>query len=339
MTLIAGTPTWSGICIGSDTRATHKNTQPVSYTDDILKVDILPQGVGIAVAGNCSVATIFRDVLAKNLSENRETSTTYEGPSQIIVDIVKKSLIEITQIEEISRQPSNITKISGLISLIDIGVPMRLSNKECQKLIQIIKNKNPTTQLWVKYGEHIRQCALSGEGFVELYEYPHSVLVSFQNVIGSATQYGILDVHVVPMGTIEAWGSGVSGDHEEQELKTLEYILFGVEPGNVDAAAIHLLRTHGWSERVVPPDPLYKFRTFGGGYLAGAFIPMKDYPERVEFRVSKGEFYRDSQHTDLICSVYEQNGDLYVKTSEGKEWKLIKFWQYQNKPSIDMEVR
>lgn len=337
MTLIAGAVVWNGVLMCSDTRATHKQPNNLyTYSDDILKIDILPAGLGIGVAGDCRTATVFREILIDKFKTNTTTSDTYDGPTQIIKSIIEESLRELAFTEEICKKNPNDTEICGLISSIDTGVNMRLNCNDCKRIVTIQSKNNFKNSVWDKYKDKFIECANGILEFVELMEYRRSILFSFRSKLASGTTGGLLDVEIVPFGKIAAWGSGKSSDHEEQQIITLSYALFGTGPENINDSAWHILRTHGWSEMVVPKDPVCGFRTFGGGYLAGTFIQMQDKPERVEFKVALGDLYRKPKSEDFVCKVFEKDGKLCVKTEENKKWLLTKFWEYQNQVNTSL---
>lgn len=337
MTLIAGTIGWKGVCIGTDTRATHTyGNKQADYTDDLQKIDMLPQGLGIAVAGNCHTATVFRELLIKNLTSNRKYSNSFYGPTQILRRVIKKSLRDLAFDDRVYSKPIEDTYISGLIIGVDLGIPLRLNRSECRRIIDVKKMALKTNKVWDKYEDDIKRCANNQVKQVDLDEFPHSMLFSFKSRLGSGNSKGILQVRRVPFGNICALGSGKSRIHSVTQKKTLGFLLFEVEPEFIDDSAFHILRTHGLSELFVPPDPKLGFRTFGGGYLYGVFIKAEDNPRNVVFRVSMGNIFR-KPNSDLICTVYEDNNHkLCVRTSEGKDWVLKKFWEYKNSANISM---
>lgn len=332
MTLVAGTITWNGVLMCTDTRATHKhNDGTYSYTDDILKIDMLPAGLGIGVAGDCRTATVFREILNNRFRENEEQSDSFDGPAQIIKSIIEDSLRDLANDSEISEKDPNETEISGLISSIDTGIRMRLSSENCKKIMEIQSKNNYQNSVWNKYKDVFKKCADGLVDVIELPEYHRSLLFSFRSRLAVGMGGGVLDVEIVPFGKIAVCGSGRSEDHEEQQINTLSYALFGTEADQIEDSALHILRTHGWSERVKTIDEKYGFRTFGGGYLAGAFFQSRENPERVVFGVSTRDIFRDKNHTNLVCSVYQTGNDLCVKTGDGEDLILTKFWEYKNK--------
>ncbi len=342
MTLIAGAIVWNGICVGADTRATHTDplTNNHTYTDDILKIDMLPVGLGIAVAGNCDTASIFREVFSRKLIENKKTDNSYDGPANIVKGIIEESLHELAFDTRVSRKPAEQTGIAGLIIGVDKGASLRLDQNECSRILEIVNNREINTSVWKKYKKNIEGCAKGEASYIELREYPQSTLFSFESMLGSRTSPGFLKVDRIPFGRVEALGSGKSGDHDIQQKNTLFYCLFGVDPDSpeaIDDSAVHVLRTHGWSERVVPINPKYTFPTFGGGYLAGAFLETPPNSGMVQFRVALGDYFRDATRTDLVCSVYiNSSGRLSVRTRKGEEVELKKFWEYSGKATISM---
>jgi hypothetical protein len=241
------------------------------------------------------------------------------------------SLKELAFEKSITSRPAEDSYIAGLVCGLDrTDVPLILKPKECQRIIDIYYHNNfRDGYIWKKYGINIKECASGERKYLAIKEFNRPLLYSFESRLQSATKKGILSVDIIPFGEVVVWGSGVSSDHNEQQMNTLGYCLFGVDPKDIDDSAIHLLRTHGWSERVIPIDTDFGFRTFGGGYLSCALIEPEGSPGMVEFRISKGEYFRDPEHTDLVCKVYEREGKLCVE-SMGKKIELKKFWEYDD---------
>lgn len=336
MTLIAGATTWKGVCIGADTRATLKKSNPPSYKDDIMKIDITPGGFGIAVAGSCDVATHFRAIFIENISTNTYFDDSYEGAANVTEKIIKKTLQDLANIPKIAYKISKDTHFAGLVANIDVDVRLRLGNTECQQLIEVSRYARKKNSIWKKYSKVIRDCANNKIEYVE-FEYPRPLLFSFESQIGSSLSPAILKIEQIPFGQLAAWGSGKTDNHDIEQIKTLGLMLIEVEPDSPDDSSIHLLRTHALSELNNLADPKFGFKTFGGGYLAGALVLKDEKTRMMEFRVSKGDYFKN-KNGDLVCSVYERNRKLYVKTNEGKEWELKEFWNYDNQPNISLDI-
>lgn len=345
MTLIAGTIVWNGICVGADTRATHTNSVNgnYTYTDDIQKIDMLPNGLGIAVAGDCDTATIFREILISKFSENTEKGDGHDGPANIIKEIIADALRELAFDGRVTSKEAEKTRIGGLIFGVDLGVSLRLDQGDCKRVLNIVGTKEVASWVWDKYRDAIIKCANEELPEVVLEEFPQSTLFSFESRLASRALPGILTVERIPLGRIEALGSGRSSDHEEQQKNTLFYSLFTVDPTSpegIDDSAVHVLRTHGWAERVVPLQEEYGFQTFGGGYLAGAFLETPPNSGMVMFRVTLGEYFRDAARTDLVCAVYPNAADkLCIRTGDGREWVLKKFWEYADRVNVSMMLK
>ncbi len=337
MTLIAGCRTWNGICIATDTRVTHKPLQGKAYfKDDCQKCEIITGGPAIAVAGDCRTATLFKDALRKNYigvfkdfaKRIQKREKLNEDPVSVLKNVIRVSLIEISNLKEVMTKNPRDTAICGLIGIIDL-IPLRLSSQECLNIIQSLKYAPESNQVFIKNSIDIFRCANGEVDSIEINGFKQNALISFENMLGSTTTIAKLKICEVPFGQIAAFGSGVSDDHEDEQYRTLAYLLLQTPEDDLQVAAFHLTRTHGWSEQVVPKDSQYGFKTFGGANLAMMLMPdPKDPENHVELAVLKGKFHRKSDNK-VISDVYEnENGLLCVKGEDGKEYVLKPFSQY-----------
>jgi len=337
MTLIAGCRTWSGVCIATDTRVTHK---PISgkpfYKDNCQKSEIITGGPALAVAGDCQTATLFKKTLTKNyvnkfkeLLKKREIGIEVnEDPVELLINLARESLIEVSNLKEVTSRPAKDTAISGLIGLVDL-VPMKLNKEECSNIIKALKYAPKSNRLFLDNAIEIFKCANGDIDCVEIKGFKQNALVSFENVLGSRTTKATLDVKEVPFGQVAVFGSGVSDDHIEEQYKTLAYLLLQTHADDIQLAAFHLTRTHGWSEQVVGENKKYGFKTFGGSTLAMMLMPDPNDPEsRVELAVLKGKFHRKPDGK-IVSNIYKKDdGKLYVKGEDEKEYILIPFSEY-----------
>lgn len=164
---------------------------------------------------------------------------------------------------------------------------------------------------------------------VEIQGCRQSTLIAFNNVLFGTTTKAILDVHEVPFGQVAVYGSGVSDDHAVEQYKTLAYLLLKTPADDLETAAFHLTRTHGWSDQVVKADVRYGFKTFGGATLAMALIPdPKDPKGGVDLILIKGEFNRKSDGKVISNIFKNKDGEICAKGEDGKTSILKPFSQY-----------
>lgn len=332
MTLIAGCRTWSGVCIATDTRVTHRPaTGKPFYTDDCQKCETITGGPAIAVAGDCRTATLFKQTLTKKYVQTyqgfvkriQNGEKLNEDPTVVLKDLIKESLIEVSNLDEVMKRDSRETAICGLIGVIDL-IPLRLSSQECSNIIESLKYTKEANQAFLKNSINIYRCAGGEIDSIEINEFKQNALITFENILGAK-----LEINEVPFGKIAAYGSGVSDDHEEEQYKTLAYLLLQTPENDIQTAAFHLTRTQGWSDQVVPEDSRYGFKTFGGANLAMMLMPDPKDPEgHVELAVLTGKFHRQSDKK-VVSDVYENaEGKLCVKGEDDKEYVLQPFSQY-----------
>lgn len=147
MTLIAGCRTWNGVCLASDTRVTHKppNGKPY-YKDDCQKCETITGGPAIAVAGDLCTAFLFKKTLTEKYGQTyhgfmkriQSGEKLNEDPITVLKDLIKESLIEISNLDEVMKRDPRETAICGLIGIIDL-IPLRLSSQECSNIIESLK--------------------------------------------------------------------------------------------------------------------------------------------------------------------------------------------------------
>ncbi|MFZ5376460.1 MAG: hypothetical protein ACOZAN_02195 [Patescibacteria group bacterium] len=344
MTLIAGCRTWNGVCLATDTRVTYKppNGKPF-YKDDCQKCETITGGPAIAVAGDCRTATLFKQSLTKKYIQTyqgfvkriQNGEKLNEDPITVLKDLIKESLIEVSNLDEIMKRDSGETAICGLIGVIDL-IPLKLNSQECSNIINSLKYTPEANQVFFKNSIDIFRCAGGEIDSIEIDGFKQNALISFENIVGVK-----LEINEVQFGQIAAFGSGVSDDHAEEQYKTLAYLLLQTHEDDLQTAAFHLTRTHGWSEQVIPEDERYGFKTFGGANLAMMLMPdPKDPNNHVELAVLKGKFHRQSDKK-VISDVYENGeGKLCVKGEDGIEYLLKPFSQYdiQGMDSLELAI-
>jgi hypothetical protein len=185
--------------------------------------------------------------------------------------------------------------------------------------MKCLKHTNTAHLIIQKYLLEIIACANGEKKNVELEEFSQNILISFTNILGSAYTQATLKVNAVPFGEIKVLGSGVSMDHNEEQFKTLAYLLIETQPENLPDSAFHLTRTHGWSEQTVPAHPKYGFQTFGGASLPMIIYADPNKPDNVELTVLTGKVYRKSDDK-LISEVYENSDHkLCARGEDGEE--------------------
>lgn len=344
MTLIAGCRTWNGVCLATDTRVTHKPPKGKPfYTDDCQKCEIITGGPAIAVAGDCRTAALFKQILTKkyvqayqglvNRIQNGEKLN--EDPIIVLKDLIKESLVEVSNLGEVMKRNSSDTVICGLVGVIDL-IPLRLNSQECSNIIESLKYTSQANQAFFKNSIDIFRCAGGEIDSIKIDGFKQNALISFENIVGIK-----LEVNEILFGQIAAFGSGVSDDHTEEQYKTLAYLLLQTHEDDLQTAAFHLTRTHGWSEQVVPKDERYGFKTFGGANLAMMLMPDPNDPDNhVELVVLKGKIHRQSDKK-VVSDVFENDqGMLCVKGEDGIEYLLKPFSQYdiQGLDSLELAI-
>lgn len=344
MTLIAGCRTWNGVCLATDTRLTHKPlNRKAYYKDDCQKCETITGGPAIAVAGDCRTATLFKQSLTEKYVQayqgfvkiDQNGRRLDEDPITVLKGLIKESLIEVSNLDEVMKREPRETAICGLIGVIDF-IPLRLSSQECSNIIESLKYAPKANQAFFKNSIDIFRCASGEIDSIKIDGFKQNTLIAFENIIGVK-----LEINEVPFGQIAAFGSGVSDDHKEEQYKTLAYLLLQTPEDDLQTAAFHLTRTHGWSEQVVPEDSRYGFKTFGGANLAMMLMPdPKDPNNHVELAVLTGKFHRQSDKK-VVSDVYENDqGKLCVKGEDGIEYLLKPFSQYgiQDLDSLQLAI-
>lgn len=335
MTLIAGCRTWNGVCFATDTRVTYKpKIGKPYYKDDCLKCETITGGLVIAVAGDCRTAALFKEILTNNhikiYQEFAEIIKSGEKVNQdpilVLNNLIRESLIEVSNLDEVMKRSNEETAICGLIGVIDL-VPLSLNTKECLNLIKSLEYTSESNEVFMKNSIDIFRCANGDIDSIEIDGFRNNKLLSFENIVGVK-----LDVNEVPFGQVAAFGSGVSDDHEDEQYRTLAYLLIRTEENDLESAAFHLTRTQGWSEEVVPKDEKYGFKTFGGANLAMMLMPdPRNVNERIQLTVLKGKFHRQVDKK-VISDVYENDqGKLCVRGEDGIEYILKPFSKYVEK--------
>jgi hypothetical protein len=128
MTLIAGTRTWKGICLAADTRVTKEDmSSTVTFADNCQKCELAGGGLALAVAGDCQTARLFEQVLRKNYKScyqdilQRKISGEIISlePEDVLIDVMKDSLREVSILPAVLNRPVKDTIIGGLVALID----------------------------------------------------------------------------------------------------------------------------------------------------------------------------------------------------------------------------
>ncbi len=213
-------------------------------------------------------------------------------------------------------------------------VPLKLKSSECKNIIQAVNQARSVNEVIMEYLPEMIDCAKEKIQFVEISSLRQSVLISFENMIGS-----VLSVEPVPFGLVTVHGSGASKDHQEDQFQTLAYTLIETPVDNIEDAAFHLTRTHGHSEQTVPINPNYGFKTFGGATLAMMLVPFPSNPQfRVDLQVLTGDAFRQDDKK-MISSVYlNDSHQLCGKGEDGKENVLVPFSKYSQKIEYGMKM-
>lgn len=337
MTLIAGCRTWNGVCLATDTRVTHKPIKGKAfYRDDCQKCETVTGGLALAVAGDCQTAALFKEILRKNFVQAYKGFATRiqngeklnEDPVTVLKEVIRESLIEVSNLKAVYSRPAKDTAISGLIGTIDL-IPLKLSSQECLNIVSALKFAPTANKVFFKNSQAIFKCANGDMESIEISGFNQNALIAFENVLASSVTHAKLEVNEVPFGQVAVFGSGVSDDHEEEQYKTLAHLLLQTPENDLETAAFHLTRTHGWSDQVVGVDKKYGFKTFGGANLAMMLMPdPKDPINGIELAVLKGKFHRKSDGK-VVSDVYENDqGTLCVKGEDGKEYVLQPFSKY-----------
>ncbi len=337
MTLIAGCRTWGGVCFATDTRVTHKPLQAKPfYRDDCQKCETVTGGLALAVAGDCQTASLFKGVLKKNFIQAykgfveriQNGEKLSENPITVLKEVTRESLIEVSNLKAVYSRPARDTAISGLIGTMDL-IPLRLTSQECLDIVNAVKFAPNANRLFFKNSQAIYQCANGDVESIEISGLNQNALIAFENVLASSVTHAKLEVNEVPFGQVAVFGSGVSDDHKTEQYKTLAHLLLKTPEDDLQAAAFHLTRTHGWSDQVVEEDKKYGFKTFGGANLAMMLMPdPKDPINGIQLAVLKGKFHRKSDGK-VVSDVYENDqGILCVKGEDEKEYVLQPFSKY-----------
>ncbi|OQY67097.1 hypothetical protein B6D29_02285 [Microgenomates bacterium UTCPR1] len=321
MTLIIGTTHWKGICLSADTRATLSNG---TYQDNFQKIAHIQGGIGMAAAGDAISAIMFRETLQNNLNDLKNSGKKFPDNkiSQVIVDIIKKSLIDVKKHSYIKERPIYEVNTVGLIGINLPFAKLNINYEEANLLLESLANANkPLNSIYGKIIEKLAWCANSKYNHFVINEFHQSLLFTYKLKLFDDEDACIYELTRVPFGKIVALGSGSSFNYPSKSPRILSWVLFTQEAEDIEYAALHLTSLVEYAELEVPNNDKFGFKTFGGSILAAVIrtnnnigstdVVLGDLGSKVENRI--------------ISRVYEKSGKLWIETRQGKNLPLLTF--------------
>lgn len=342
MTLIAGTIGWNGVYIATDTRVTKKpiNGGQATFSDDILKCEMLTGGITLAVAGSAFVSKLLKECIERKhiewyqdaLVKKANGHTFTETPTEVLENIVRESIQEVFSSSAVIGMGNDDSAVSGLAALVDT-VPMELSQQECKKIVEIIDISSAKNSVVQKHESEIRRCAKGEIPRVVLSEFLQGCLVAYESRVP-----GVLNVEPVRIGEIRVYGSGTATNHTEEQKRTLGYMLCETEPQELRDVAFHLTRTHAISDRDIPVDPRFGFKTFGGGIVPTFLIEDPNNPGHVELTAVELDLKLKPDGRLFSSLFHDSAGHLHIINSDGSEFVLTKFSDYSSPHKLFLEI-
>lgn len=322
MTLIAGSAHWQGICLNSDTRATLSDGR---YEDNFQKISHIHGGIGMAAAGDCLSAIMFRETLRKNLDEVLHSGKKINDKKMVdfMSGIIVKSMKDVHNHPYINERPIYEIDTTGLIGINFPFLNLTLNSAEANNLLEILANANqPLNSIYSKIIEKISWCANSPFNNIMFEEFPLSILFTYKLKLFYDAAACIYDLKRVPFGKIIAIGSGSSFDYVNKVPRILSWMLFAPGSENIENATFHLSALLEYAEQEVPENKKFGFKTFGGSIIAAVIRNHKNGNSSTDIML--GDFGSKIKNK-IISKVYEKDGKLWIETREGKNFELKTF--------------
>lgn len=322
MTLIVGTPHWKGVCLNADTRVTNKNSK--SYKDDVIKISHIHGGIGTASSGNALGAIAINESIRKSLDDYQQSGQRFDK-SVDLIPIIQKILIDGLKMTRNHQSIENPLKIYDVknAGLIGVNIPdqkLILNTEECNNLIEILVSGSTLNSIYSKNIEAIGRCANGYCKEITLEDFNYNLLFRYYVKLFDDESSDIYELEKVPFGKIVALGTGSEFEYIRESPRILSFVLFSHEGEDIYNASLHLTAMQEQAEINVKMDPDYNFKTFGGG-IVPAVITSDDKNGRTEVVISELINKKDNK---LASETFIKNNDLWIRTREGKEYKLRK---------------